>query len=670
MPVGEITLNGNPYVIVSPVTRQPLIEFSQPTRETTVPKRSDRVHLAAVEFTNLLHGFGCSYDDWLDSLNRFRFNDSTIMTHWRAQQTLSFLNEDSTEPTLASRTLYTPRASALFKGDLWALWDGKVNSPTRGLVAARKYTGSTTTWEGGGTVAELTNSAIPLVALDLAVVGNHQVALLATDLTDSGATASDDHATYRSTNGISWSAATTQPTANLLTGGQSAGGNIDAGKLAVLGLDIYAIIWNEDNNRVDIFKSTDQADVWASDLASAATGSVKGVVSGFPDQNGDTGFVFVTEDGVYVYDTSAKVAHLITRLSSHADNGRGTTIHQGALYVSTGDGGCLRITTPATGIYDVEEMGPNLLDGLPTARQGHFTKLRSWKGFLVGAYGGHAANKNASILLWNTLGWHHLYKDGTANEEIDWIDFSGADDDTERLHFSERTSATAGDTQFIGSALNNPQDGATYKYQTDGELEYPEQPAGMPEVPTAWMVADVDADALTAGSGGSGGSGDEFIEFKYGKTGEAYTANDLGDFLSGTKTLNFQSKTGESTKTILPYVKLDRSTVNTKTPKLRQLILSYLKVPTTRYGFQVTIDLQATEEQHSASVNIENIITNLEVVQDSVTQLEFAYAGQTAVKVKAVPPWDWRHAVGLPQTPSQSGERPGLVTLFFVELIG
>ena len=72
-----------------------------------------------------------------------RFYDSTCETRWPSDFRLGILNEAATITGLE-----VARVSAHFKGDIWMLWDDDTGTD----VVARDFTGSTTTWGGGGTV--------------------------------------------------------------------------------------------------------------------------------------------------------------------------------------------------------------------------------------------------------------------------------------------------------------------------------------------------------------------------------------------------------------------------------------------------------------------------------------------------------------------------------------
>ena len=74
-----------------------------------------------------------------------RFWDATCDTRFASGVYLPILEEDST-----ASELEVIRASTAFKGNLWSLWEGG----SGGSLLARKYNGSGTAWDGGGTVLD------------------------------------------------------------------------------------------------------------------------------------------------------------------------------------------------------------------------------------------------------------------------------------------------------------------------------------------------------------------------------------------------------------------------------------------------------------------------------------------------------------------------------------
>lgn len=170
-----------------------------------------------------------------------RFYDATCDTRFGIT-VLPLLEIDSTETGLE-----VIRDSALFKSNLWAIWEDNTSQD----LLARKFVGSTTSWDAGGTVL----SGNTKVGLSLIANKTHLLALFADQ---------DDQIIYRSTDGATWVAATTQPTANMLVNNVTANEDIDAGLLAeVNGLAVVPL-WDEDNSNIVFFSSEDAGDNWDS----------------------------------------------------------------------------------------------------------------------------------------------------------------------------------------------------------------------------------------------------------------------------------------------------------------------------------------------------------------------------------------------------------------------
>ena len=63
----------------------------------------------------------------------------------------------------------------------------------------------------------------------------------------------DDHKVSTSTDGATWTAATTQITAGLLTNDVTQNEDIDAGLLASIGAELVAAVWDETSGTITFF---------------------------------------------------------------------------------------------------------------------------------------------------------------------------------------------------------------------------------------------------------------------------------------------------------------------------------------------------------------------------------------------------------------------------------
>lgn len=464
--------------------------------------------------------------------------------------------------------------------------------------------------------------------------------------------------------GLRWTAASASPSPVITQ--PTAGDNDALAKMVVIDTDIYLAVWDEANAQIEVWKSTDDGDNYSA-LANAiitSGGGPRGKAL-FPDRTGEIGFVFGSAEGVYVLDTSAGTLSLIEPLLFNTNHCWGMAVAQGKLFVSTGQGGAVAIRFDGTSLYSSEEVGPDLLDGLPTARQGYFLQFLTAKGFVIGSYGGHAANKNASILMYNSAGWHNLHYAGTANIELRFIHISSADDDTERLHWSAETATATTTVHYQNKPLNNPGDGGAYTYAANGLLLIPEQSLNLPEVPSAWLVADADAINL-----GVQASAEEFVTIDYGVQGAAWQATELGHFETGVLTLNFGSGLGVSSPTLRPSMDFRRTSGDSSlSPFMRTFTLSLRKVYPTRYAYRTIIDVEATWKAYPNLYGKKDTVTsNLEALQDNILQKVLKY-GEQVKNVSPIKDWEYREILGETAPPRSENVVDTDVVIHFVELI-
>jgi len=210
-----------------------------------------------------------------------------------------------------------------------------------------------------------------------------------------------------------------------------------------------------------------------------------------------------------------------------------------------------------------------------------------------------------------------MYKNASANQPIDWIDVGSGDDGVPRLHFSMRTGTSTCDAEFLEQPLVNPRSGVSIKRAADGQfIELPYYDLGMPHESKNFLAAHLSADDLTAS--------DETVEFHYGINGNDRDDTDLGDFTSAVSKLQFASGAGVSAKDIGIMLKLNREDGDTsKTPKIKDIIIEGVVVPTILYEHQMTIDLEQTAEDTGQSV--ETVISNIETLVESVIQTQFKF---------------------------------------------
>ena len=377
--------------------------------------------------------------------------DSMADTRHEAGVTLPLLSQDSTEPTSSGDTLYSMRFNLKFKGDLWGFWDGLDHSGADGFVVARKYTGSSTSWTGGGVVATAAGSWI--VPIWGTVVSNYMVVLVVNG---------DDHQFYRSTDGATWAAASTQPTANMLVNQTTQSERINAGVCMTVGSTVYAFLWDEDNDEIEAWQSTNQGDDFTAvsgAIVAPGGGPVGGAV--YLDLNGDASPCFSARDGIYALDTSASTVQKLRDLLQDDNTGFGLTRWSNpvtgidGLYCGTGDGDIAEYVylggRGAQSSVITKSVGLTGGDGIVAKKQGYVHAMEPSPLALFYLYGGAASSRNAwigafdgkgSLPMSKGAGHHFMAQDATANRIWDRLALSNADDGIMRLHYHVHPTLT------------------------------------------------------------------------------------------------------------------------------------------------------------------------------------------------------------------------------------
>lgn len=579
-------------------------------------------------FPNLSLGFGrnrVESDSARNPDEYRRFLDATADTRFAGDIRLPILEEDSTETGLE-----VVRAFANFKGDFWSIWE----DGTGLLLVARKYTGSTTTWEGGGQVRDPVGSN-NAVGLDII---SHKDRMVVVNYDE------NDHFTSQSTDGITWTASTTQPTVNLFSDNAALHEDINGGLLAEIGNELVLIAWHEANGTITFFSSTDAGVTFADEAVDIPSGDGPHGVGVYPGIDGVKKLYVLTMEGLWEVNTvpgSWTIDLIFATPGGIATYGRRMIVgDDGALWFSVG----VDDDTPAPFYRMVVEgdsraitpVGLDLGDGVIAEMLGPVRYMTSAGGFQWAAIGGGKASRNARIVCWNGRGWHSMRRHGTANEKIEAIGVSSHDDDTIRLHYAIRTGSAVSNTKFLGQPLVNPRSGVTIAREVTGYIDLPFIDGGMPLISGAWLRIGISAEDLSATNSG------EFIDVKYGKDGEARTVNDAGDILSATSELRLPSATpglGEKSNALGIRLVLNRNddTPTSDTPKVKDIVVTYLKQPPVQEGFILMVDIAASAKIKNGPG--EEVWTTLKTARDLGTLVKYRYASATTdqfVKIRDI----------------------------------
>lgn len=626
---GDIEINGVGYALArldsgELIRRNQVEQFAEVLRNDGQQDRSQIRSFQTIAWPNVSLGHGRSR---IDSDSAFtpsefrRFFDSDGCITWYPHDIrLPLLEVDSAETGLE-----VIRASAQFKGELWSVWEDDTSTD----VVARNYTGSSSAWENGGT---LFNSPNLQVALDIIQYKTGLVGLLA------GANISLQRTIqgYESTDGASWADVTlavgTYLGRDYLADAIVVHENSDFGLLAEIGGEAVAAMWHEAAGTITFSSVAAIGGAWVDEAVDIASGNGPQGIATYPGLDNADKLYVGTREGLYEVDTSPSTwtFNLVYPMPASNDNCRRMTVHNGALWFAVGvnddsPAPMVRMTVDGDRRIFESDVGLNVGDGLPSDALGPVRWMKSANEFLFASVGGGKAGRQARIFIHNGRGWHTIRKHGTANQKIEWIEVSGEDDATPRLHYSVRTATAVSNTKHIDQPLVNPNSGVALNYEASGFVTLPYVDKGLPLESAAFLRAGVNAVDLSSSDSG------EYIEVFYGEDDgsgglNARTNTLLGDILSGTKALDWASLAGLSSVNMGLHLVLHRDAGNTTdTPKLKDVEINHLPHIKVLTNLECIVDIQESAALQQESE--ETVLTNLATARDSVTLVAVDYPG-------------------------------------------
>jgi hypothetical protein len=565
---------------------------------------------------------------------RRAYDMAGVDTRWPAEVRLSILKQESTDPANSE----VARASATFKGNLYSFWD-RHDGSNHGANYARFTNSGSNTWN---TTTGLASASIgeETVLLDAIAHKTSLVALVAADV---------HQYSYNSTNGTTWSVATTDITVGLLAPGSPAGitanEDIDAGLFATVGTELVVAIWHEVASTITFFSSTDSGDTWVDEGLEIPSANGPQGVAVMTDADSTDKLWVGTHEGIHAVDTSVSTwtSELVFPMTESNGNGKRMTVHQGRIYFAHGVSdnepapissihieGSQRIVTNGLGF--------NVGDGVPEEMLGPVRWMKSAGDMLFISMGGGAVGRNARIMCGLAAGgglaWHTMFRN-VANQKIEWIDISTAPDGLPRLFFGRRVSSSDTDVGFLLYPTTNPQSLAagTIKTVATGYIDYPYTDYGMPTIEGAVLQGRV---AAGAPSGSVFNSSNEYVNLDYGVNDTAFGSfTDLGDITDSVPLLDFASGAGVEMSEVAIRVNLVRDgTDTTDTPVFRSLEVVSLKHIDRRYEHIMMVDIEATAVAN-AGLNTEDVIANLEAAENLKTLpiLEYGNTGSIYVRI-------------------------------------
>jgi len=500
---------------------------------------------------------------------------------------------------------------------------------------------------------------------------------------------SDDHRISTSTTGASWTESTTPVTKGLLASDRGADFStttpVDAGLFATIGGELIACLWDEDSSSITFFNSTNGGVAWTDESVDIPSSNGPQGVAVYVGIDGEDKLYVATHEGIYEVDTSPSTwtFQLIVPMSNSNDNGRRMTVHSGSLWFAQGVDNdspvpIYRMTVQGNSRIIQSGYGLDVGDGVPDDMLGPVRFMKSTGDQLFISVGGGAADRKARILSWSNTGWHHMTRNTTANQRIDWLDVGSGDDGVPRLHYSMRTAVSTCDAEFLAQPLVNPRSGVSIKREDDvksgdpvvfttGYVDLPYIDLGMPHENKNFLRTHVNGEDLNSSAA------DEYISIQYGTDDDARTTNVLGDFTSATTVNSFASNAGVSAKNIGMRVNFLRGSTNTATPKLKDLIVEGMIVPgngNLSYQHEITIDIDQTAT--ATGLSTESVYSNLKTLLATVTQVDFEFGAESR---KVTVDRDnsafltYLDEYGYASSPNSMASRSGILRLVLVERI-
>jgi hypothetical protein len=548
-PIQYVNINDQKYALRGGVEHTIIRPLSDAFRTQGIQQRSDDASVNRYPRSGFPLGIGFQTQNRETGRGVGGYLDATCEMG-NSAISMGFLQETQTHANPAEHL----KKAVNFKGDFWGvLEEDYVGNEVTNLLC-RKFGATSDDWTGGGTMTTPPNNTLGARGFDMVA---HKTSLFAIGSGDMGASGygTGEEVIYSiasSADGAAWASASLigfpddSATNRYVTTTTARQNNFDddEARLLSFGNTLLASIYRDPDatdgdGLIEILSTTDSGANWASDVTIPSGSGPKAFVS-WLDLDANRSPVLVTAEVVYSIDITNNVFELIYELDGDPNNGRWAVVgNDGALYLGLGSGDIIRLNITGAGDIDVIRVGP-AGDGLVAARQGHANYfLRTPSKWLLVAYGGHAANKNASIFKIDTntiltdpitgerfMPMHPMYQHATADLDIVAMGYSTEDDATPRLHFAVE-GASADVLLHIEEPFANPLISTTVKYQSSSFLREPDDDLGDPQTNSLILQALVQAVGLTADTTG------EYIQLQDGLNGAVDTTNTRGRLTSG-----------------------------------------------------------------------------------------------------------------------------------------
>ena len=297
---------------------------------------------------------------------------------------------------------------------------------------------------------------------------------------------------------------------------------------------------------------------------------------------------------------------------------------------------------------NIEDVGYDLNDGLPTEQFGEITAMAAAGQYLFAAVKGgtysHILTRQASEV------WQYYTRIPTAGIWVRRMFVSDAPDAIDRLWCIFGSASHPG---YFLNPLTNPLMAGTYCYVATGHFGLPIFDGGMAEEPGAFYNETITCDGI---------GGNNKITCLYGLNG-ANPVSTLGVVATITETLKFGSPYGVEGYRIQPDF-LMAGANNGTTPIFRNAIIHYLKLPKERESFEFAVDLEETARAEIRP--LEAVIGSLNSERASRTLMPFWYG---IVPTKTIKVMQMPFQEDVQEDEIFQGERHGIVQLRVAEII-
>ena len=354
--------------------------------------------------------------------------------------------------------------------------------------------------------------------------------------------------------------------------------------LVSYGDDIYICTWTTATNTINVLKSTDDCETWASVCSLYSKEGPKGII--MMEHTDGTVYPFVrTWEGTWVCKTSPVKAYDTTQVGDEAA-AAGLAVWNEDAVIPVGKDIILRT---AAGVNT--QIGPTSRDGFPAAYLGYISAVLPCRYHLLFAVNGGTYQ---GIYRYDGTGIHPLYVPTTSSlGAITNIHASGSSG-IPTLFFSHAANVH----KYIEYYQDNPLEQSSATYEAEGFIDFPVFGGDLAEADGWYYTISLYGEALTD-------DGEEVEVFTKHDAADTWTFR--GKLNSSVTSITLDTS-GLIAKTIQIHLRLVRGSTTTATPVVRYFALDFQKILKTLVWYTFYIDCNATDREYpDATPSVEAI---------------------------------------------------------------